>query len=239
MKTTETPARKAGTKIEAYRRIKIRTQDGKRSTVSLDPDFYQMVENKVGADRAITVARDAALRYDSVRTNAKRSAYVVQQLRSTFGIGRREQSRAQGRKSKYTYVKMRVRDAQGHITSASLSPQLLSRVRQKLNDEQIRTIANDAAANHDPTSIFTRSEHIKRTLLTHIGQKVPSELQLFKRKFRLTNTQLASILHVAPSDIKRWEERGEVESGPARMIIGMLWREQLNLSTVFKRKRPD
>jgi DNA-binding transcriptional regulator YiaG len=239
MKKTETSARTAGAKPELYRRLKIRTQEGKLSTVSIDPGFYRMVEHKVGADRAITVARNAALRYDSVRTNAKRSAYVVQQLRSTFGIGRPDQPAALGRKNKYSYVTIRVRDAQGNITSASLPPRLLSRIRRKLNDEQIRTIANDAAAAHDPTSIFTRSEHIKRTLLTHIGQKVPSELQLFRRKFHLTTVQLASMLHVAPSDIKRWEERNEIESGPARMIINMLWREQLSLSTLLKTKRPD
>lgn len=231
MRTTAASTRKARAKAYVYKRIKVHTEDGRLSTVSLDPDLYRVIENKVGADKVITVARNVARRYDPAKADTKRSAYVEQQLRNAFGI--------KAPKSKYAYAKLRVRDAQGNLTTVSLPQTFMQRVRRSLDDEQIIAIANEATAAYDPTTIFNRSECIKRALMLRIGQKVPSELQLFKRKFRLTNTQIASMLHVAPSEVMRWEERGEIDSGPARMVIGMLWREQLSLAALLKRRRPD
>ena len=239
MQTAASSARKARARAYVYKRIKVHTEDGKLSTVSLDPDLYRVIENKVGADKVITVARNVARRYNSARTKAKRSAYVVQQLRNTFGIGGKAHPVTTAPKSKYSYAKLKVHDAQGNPTTVSLPPAFMTRVRRSLDAEQISAIANEAAAAYDPSTIFTRSEYIKRALMSHLGQKVPSEFQLFKRKFHLTNRQIASILYVAPSDVKRWEERGKIDSGPARMVIGMLLRGQLSLAAVLKRKRPD
>ena len=55
---------------------------------------------------------------------------------------------------------------------------------------------------------------------------------MFRRKFRLTNAQLASILKVSAKELAQWEAYDKIDSGPARMLLAMLWREQLKLSAV-------
>ena len=242
MNSADTHTRKSKAKDRPYKLIKIETADGKTSTVSLDKTLYGIIESKVGAEAAITVARKAALRFETAKTDKSRSAYVVQVLRSTFGVGRPGIDTHPKAKSalsrKYTYAKLRVRDAQGGITTVSMPPLLIARARQKLTHEQIQAIADAAAAAYDKTSIFTRSESIKRALKEHLGDRVPSELQVFRRKFRLTSGQLASMLQVSTKDGARWEERGEIDSGPARIVLAMLWRRELRLSTVLKRRQP-
>ena len=239
MHTAAASTRRTRARSYVYKRIKVHTQDGKLSTVSLDPDLYRVIESKVGADKVITVARNVARRYNPTRIKAKRSAYVVQQLRSAFGVGGQAQSSPKSSNSKHVYAKLRVHDAQGNLTTVSLPPTFMRSARRSLSNEQISAIADKAAAAYDPTAIFTRSEHIKRALRMRLGQKVPTELQLFKRKFHLTNKRLAQMLHVSPSEVQRWEEHGEIESGPARMLIRMLWKKELSLSAVIKTTRPD
>ncbi|MHB1540403.1 MAG: hypothetical protein ACYCYH_03740 [Steroidobacteraceae bacterium] len=242
MISADTSPRKSKAKDRPYKLIKIQTTEGKESTVSLDKTLYEVIESKVGAEAAITVARKAARRFETAKTDKTRSAYVVQALRSTFGVGRTGIDASQKAKSalsrKYTYAKLRVRDAQGGITTVSMPPLLIARARRKLTDEQIQAIADAAAAAYDKTSIFTRSESIKRALKEHLGDRVPSELQVFRRKFRITSGQLASMLQVSAKDVAQWEERGEIDSGPARIVLAMLWRRELKLSTVLKRRQP-
>ncbi len=229
-----THTRKSKAKDRPYKLIKIQTTAGKTSTVSLDKSLYEVIEGKVGAEATITVARKAARQFDTARTDKTRSAYVVQALRSTFGVDR---PRIEVRK--YTYAKLRVRDSQGNVTTVSLPPPLLARARRKLTDEQIQAIADGAAAAHDQSTIFTRSESIKRALKERLGERVPSELQVFRNKFRLTTAKLATLLQVSPKDVARWEERGEIDSGPARMMLAMLWKGELKLSAVLKRGKPS
>ena len=228
-----TRARKSKAKDRPYKLIKVQTTEGKTSTVSLDKNLYEVIEGKVGAKATITVARKAARQFDTARTDKTRSAYVVQALRSTFGVGR---PRIEVRK--YTYAKLRVRDSQGNVTTVSLPPPLMARARRKLTDEQIQAIADAAAAAHDQATIFTRSESIKRALKERLGEHVPTELQVFRRKFRLTSGQLATILQVSAEEMARWEARGEIDSGPARMMLAMLWKGELKLSAVMKRGQP-
>ena len=230
MISATTRTRKSKAKGRSYKLIKIHTAEGKTSTVSLDKTLYEVIEGKVGAEATITVARKAARQFETARTDKTRSAYVVQALRNTFRVA---QPRIEVRK--YTYAKLRVRDAQGNLTTVSLPPPLMARARRKLTDEQIQSIADAAAAAYDQTAIFTRSESIKRALKKRLGEHVPTELQVFRRKFRLTSGQLAGILQVSPKEMARWEERGEIDSGPARMMMAMLWRGELKLSAVMKR----
>lgn len=224
-----------------YKLIKVQTPGGRTSTVSLDKNLYEVIESKVGAAATITVARQAASKFDPAKHGQTRSAFVVQTLRSKFGIGRpskievRPKAKVPSTSYRYTYAKLRVRDSEGNITTVSMPPSLLARARRTLSDEQIRQLVERAAATYDPASIFTRSEYIKRALKARIGVKVTSELRLFRRKFRLNNEQLASILQVKPKDLTHWEERGEVPAGPARMMISALWKGQLKISAVFQR----
>lgn len=233
MPATVIRAHKSKTKARPYKVIKVQTTDGRASTVSLDKNLYEVIEGKIGAKATITVARQAARQFDPAETDKTRSAYVVQALRSTLNIRAKRPT-----PSRYTYAKLRVHDAQGNVTTVSLPPVLMARVRRKLTKEQIQAIAAEVAAAYDQAAIFTRSECIQRALKLRLGEKVPSEIQVFRRKFRLTNAQLASILKVSPEELARWEEHDKIDSGPARMMLAMLWREQLKLSAVFKRGQP-
>ncbi len=233
--------RKTKSKGSPYKLIKVQTPGGKTSTVSLDKNLYEVIQSKVGAAATITVARQAASKFDPAKHDQTRSAFVVQTLRSKFGMGRpskievRPKAKVPSASRKYTYAKLRVRDAEGNITTVSLPPVLLARARRTLTDEQIKEVVERAAAAYHPAVIFTRSEYTKRALKVRIGERVPSELRVFRRKFRLTNEQLASVLQMKPKDLAQWEERGEVPPGPARMMISALWKEQLKLSAVLPR----
>lgn len=230
MITANTSTQKRKATGYQYKLIKIETTEGKTSTVSLDRNLYKVIESKIGAEAAITVAREAALKFDNIRTNKTRSAYVVSALR------RSAHTKAERPNTpKYRYAKLRVRAAQGNLTTVSLPPSFMARARRNLTDEQIRAIADAATAAYDKTAIFTRSECIKRALKVRLGEKVPSELQVFRRKFRLTSAQLASILKVSTQDLAQWEAHDKIDSGPARMMLVLLWRKQLKLSEVFKR----
>ena len=230
MITADTGARKNKAKDRSYKLIKIRTTEGKTSTVSLDKNLYEIIENEVGAEATIAVARQAARQFETAKTDKTRSAFVVRALRRAAGLGG-----AHIEVRKYTYAKLRVHDAQGNVTTVSLPPPLMARARRKLTAEQIRAIAEAAATAHAQTAIFTRSESIKRALKERLGERVPSELQVFRRKFRLTSGQLATVLQVSPKEMARWEQRGEIDSGPARMMMAMLWKGELKLSAVMKR----
>ena len=215
-----------------YKLIKIETTEGKASTVSLDRNLYKAIEGKIGAEAAITIARAAALKFENVRTNKTRSAYVVNALRKCAHTKAEKPITP-----KYRYAKLRVRAAQGNLTTVSLPPSFMARARRKLTDEQIRAIADAATAAYDKTAIFTRSECIKRALKERLGENVPSELQVFRRKFRLTNAQLASILKVSPKELAQWEAHDRIDSGPARMLLALLWRKHLKLSAIRSRVR--
>ena len=89
MISADTSTRKSKAKDRPYKLIKIETADGKTSTVSLDKTLYDVIESKVGAEAAVTVARKAARRFETAKTSLSRSAYVVQALRSTFCVFRR------------------------------------------------------------------------------------------------------------------------------------------------------
>ena len=239
MSTPNTPKTKS--KGSPYKLIKVQTPGGKTSTVSLDKNLYEVIESKVGAAATITVARQAASKFDPSKHDQTRSAFVVQTLRSKFGMGRptkievRPKAEVPSATRKYTYAKLRVRDGEGNITTVSLPPALLTRARRTLTDEQIKQVVEHAAAAYDPAVIFTRSEYTKRALKMRIGEKVPSELRVFRRKFRLTNEQLASILQMKPKDLAHMEELGEVPPGPVRMMISALWKGQLEISAVLQR----
>ena len=220
-----------------YKRIKIHTTKGQRSTISLDKTLYEVIENKVGAKATQAIAQMAARQFDQTKTSKTkktRSAYVVQALRRSFGLASPRPDTSQ----KYTYARFRVRDPNGNLTTVSLDQAVIARMRHKLTLKQIRAIAEAAALTYEEPTIFTRSEHIKRAFKTRLGEQVPTETQLLRRKFHLSRAQLASILHVSPEDVARWEERGKIDSGPARMMIAMLWKKELRLSAVLKKGQP-
>ena len=239
MMMTPRQARKTKSKGTPYKLIKIQTPEGKPSTVSVDKSLYDVIESRVGAAATITVVRQAASKFDPAKHAQTRSSYVVDTLFNKFGIGRpskievRSKSKVPSASRKYTYAKRRVLDADGNVTTVSLPPALISRAQRTLSDEQVKEVIRRAAAAYDPSMIFTRSEYTKRALKIRIGEKVPSELRVFRRKFRLSNVQLAAILQMKPEELAEWEERDEVPPGPARMMISALWRDQLKLSAVL------
>ncbi len=220
---------KVRAKSSPYRQIKVYTIDGRASTISLDKNLYSVIEHKAGSKATVDVARKAARAYDPAKTNKSRSAFVVAALQETFGIARTAREEA-------PYVKLRVKRANGEITTVSFPPPFMARVRRHLSEEEIQRIADDAAARYDNSVPFTRSEHIKRALKARIGEKVPSEIKLTRAKFKLSTAELASILQVSEKEITRWEERGQIDSGPARAMLAAIWKKRLKLSAVLERK---
>ena len=233
MKTANLDSSRDKTNDEPYRRIKVFTGKGNISTVSIDKTSYQGFIDKIGAPGVVKVVRRAAIKFDAAKTKQTRSAYVVQALRSSCGF--ESERSAATNKSKYTYAKFRVRDERGHITTVSLPQSLMARAKRKLTTEQIRDVIDTTAATYMRPAIFSRSESIQRALKKLIGERVPSEIQAVRRKFKLTNAELASLLQVSPAEIERWDSIGEIESGPARMMLVMLWRKELSLYVAKRR----
>ena len=230
---------KSRAKADPYKRLKLYAKGGQHTSTSLDKNLYKVLTGRIGPEAVQSIAAEAARKFDPARTSQSRSAYVVQALRSAAGLAapriEKEEKPKRASSRKYTYAKLRVADAQGNLTTVSMPPSLMTRARRAFTTVQIREIAEAAAAAYDPESIFTRSEYVQRELRTRLGERVPSEIQVLRRRLRLTDAQLASALKVSREDLARWEKLGRIDSGPARALVTLLWTGRLRVSAVLKR----
>jgi len=219
--------------------IKVYTERGRISTVSLPKHLYESVDRQVGVKARLAAARYAAKEFESAKTDKTRSGYVADFLRSTFNIERTQDEKAAAERERkpYPYVQLRVKDSAGKPTNVSLSPQFMAKVKKKLGDEKIQQIAEDAAARYDYSAPFSRSAFIQRELKVKLGERVPSEVALFMKKFKLKKHEVASILRVSEEDVQRWEDTGEIDSGPARLMLSSLWKGKMKLSDIFSKQR--
>lgn len=241
MPTTNVRTRKNKASGNPYKRLKLHARGGRYTSASLDKKLYKVLTGRIGPEAVQSIAAEAARKFDPARTSQSRSAHIVQALRSAAGLAspRIEQEEKPKRPSsnKYTYAKLRVADAQGNLTTVSMPPSLMTRARRAFTTVQIREIAEAAAAAYGPESLFSRSEYVQRALRTRLGERVPSEIQVLRRRLRLTDAQLASALKVSREDLARWEKLGRIDSGPARALVALLWTGRLRVSAVLKKGR--
>ena len=241
--TSVTTIKKSKAKADPYKRLKLYARNGQYTSTSLNKNLYKVLADKIGPEAVQSIAAEAARNFTPARTSLSRTAYVVQTLRSAAGlpaprIKQEEKARRPSSSNKYTYAKLRVRDERGNDTTVSMPPSVMTRARRMFTTTQIREIVEAAAASYDPESNFTRSEYVQRVLRTRLGERVPSELQMLRRRLHLTNAQLASALNVSREEMARWEESGQIDSGPARALVALLWRGRLRVSAVLKKGRP-